>query len=133
MTDYEGVDAIRGSIYNVISALTVASFALSSFFLKNVKQVQGGISMVTDFAIICFIWGVFLVLKRDLSNRRKGLILRQSLIEGLDQESTDDFKVFADASNVPIDITDNDLFWIPVASTLAIVVKAALVWLLYHH
>jgi hypothetical protein len=89
--------------------------------------------MVTDFAIICFIWGVFLVLKRDLSNRRKGLILRQSLIEGLDQESTDDFKVFADASNVPIDITDNDLFWIPVASTLAIVVKAALVWLLYHH
>ncbi|MGB8264886.1 MAG: hypothetical protein WCE44_01010 [Candidatus Velthaea sp.] len=133
MTDYEGVDAIRGSIYNVISALTVASFALSSFFLKDVKQVQGGISMVTDFAIICFIWGVFLVLKRDLSNRRKGLILRQSLIEGLDQESTDDFKVFADASNVPIDITDNDLFWIPVASTLAIVVKAALVWLLYHH
>jgi hypothetical protein len=133
LTDYEGVDAIRGSIYNVISALTVASFALSSFFLKDVKQVQGGISMVTDFAIICFIWGVFLVLKRDLSNRRKGLILRQSLIEGLDQESTDDFKVFADASNVPIDITDNDLFWIPVASTLAIVVKAALVWLLYHH
>src|SRR5271166_981560 len=118
--DYQGVETIRSSVYNVISALTVASFALSSFLLKDIQHGPRSIRVATDILIVFFIWIVFLLLKRDLRNRRKCLILRQELIESLDQHATGDFKVFADTSKVKLDIKDDDLFWIPLASTLVI-------------
>jgi hypothetical protein len=128
--DYQGVETIRSSVYNVISALTVASFALSSFLLKDPQRGTRLIRVATDILIVFFIWIVFLLLKRDLRERRKCLVLRQELIESLDQNDTDDFKVFADASKVEPGIKDDDLVWIPLASTLAILVKSLLVWYL---
>jgi len=125
-TDYEGVQEIRTSIYQVISALTIASFALSSFLLKGLHQGQTPLSIATDVAIIGFIWGVFVVLKRDLRNRRKCLRFRQRLIENLGRDEAAEFLIFGDASGETIDIKDDDLIWIPVASTIAIFVKAVL-------
>ena len=128
--DYQGVETIRSSVYNVISALTVASFALSSFLLKDVQHGPRLIRVATDVLIVFFIWIVFLLLKRDLRNRRKCLVLRQKLIESLDQNATGDFKVFGDATEVEVDIEDDDLYWIPLASTFAILLKGVLVWYL---
>jgi hypothetical protein len=49
----------------------------------------------------------------------------------LNLDATGTFNVFADATDVQTDIKDDDLYWIPVAGTLAILVKALLVWRLY--
>jgi hypothetical protein len=120
--DFHGVETLRASVYNVLSALTVASFALSAFLFRKEPRV---IYMVTDGFMIVFIWTIFLIIKRDIRNRRKALIYRQNLIENLDADNEQtDMKVFGDASHVRVDIHDDDLVWIPVVGTAAILVKA---------
>jgi hypothetical protein len=135
--DCQGVETIRSSIYNVISALTVASFALSSFLVKDVQHGPRLIRVATDILIVFFIWSVYLALKRDIRNRRRFLELREKMIDNLNQDDTDDFKVFGDANKTIPDfekykpwLNDSDLVWIPLASTIAICLKGVLVWYL---
>lgn len=123
--DFQGVEALRGSVYNVLSALTVASFALSSFLIHNALSVR----LITDFLMILFVWTIFLILKRDIRNRRKALVYRQKLIEKLNKDAPEtEIKVFGDASKIVPDIKDTDLIWIPMVSTAAILLKALVLW-----
>lgn len=125
--DFKGVEALRSSVYNVISALTVASFALSSFLING--KVKGLIPVATDGLMIGFIWTVFLILRRDIRNRRRALVFRQKLLEGLDDASpVTEIRIFGDASNEKVDIKDSDLIWIPLAGSAAIICKALIVW-----
>ena len=133
--DYQGVETIRSSVYNVISALTVASFALSSFLLKDTPHGSRLIRVATDVVMVFFIWIVFLLLKRDLRNRRRFLELREKMIDKLDQDDRSDSKVFGDTNKTIPDfekykpwLNDTDLYWIPLASTFAIFLKGVLVW-----
>lgn len=129
--DFQGVEALRASVYNVISALTVASFALSSFLINS--HIHSFVRTITDIFLTMFIWVVFVVIRRDIVNRRKCLIYRQTLLESLDKNLPQaDMKIFGDASKVIPDIKDTDLFWIPCSATIAILLKALIllkVWI----
>ena len=120
--DFLGVETLRASVYNVVSALTVASFALSSFLING--HVKGFVRIITDVLLILFIWVVFLILKRDIRNRRKSLVYRQGLIESLDKnDAQTNIKIFGDSSGTTPDIKDRNLFWIPCAASAAILLK----------
>lgn len=124
--DFQGVEALRSSVYNVISALAVASFALSSFLITG--KAAGIVRVSTDGFLIVFIWVVFLILKRDIRNRRKSLVYRQNLLENLNKdEAQSSMRVFGDSSNITPDMRDYDLFWIPCAASAAILFKMLIV------
>jgi len=129
LEDRQEVRTIRSMIYNVVSALAISSFALSSYLLKP-SPSPASTRMATDILIVVFIWAVFGQLKRDLYHSRQGLVVRQELIKRLDEGDKRDFDPFADARTVIPDITDADLWWIPIAATAMSLLKALalLIW-----
>jgi hypothetical protein len=120
--DRQEIQALRASVYNVISALTLASFALTSFFFRATPPPRS-IHLTTDLLLVLFIWMIYIRLRHDLYEARKGLVARQRLITALD-DNPGDLDPFPDARRVVPDIHDGDLWWIPMAGTVAILIKA---------
>src|SRR5260221_8015918 len=117
--DRKEIQSLRASVYNIISGITLASFAVTAFLLKT-SPPSPMLLITTDLLMIAFIWVIFARLRYDLYEARKGLVARQDLIKGLDESNPTDLNPFPDASKVVPDIRDADLAWIPVAATLAI-------------
>jgi hypothetical protein len=124
LQDRQEIRIIRSMIYNVLSALTISSFALSAFLLRP-NPSPATVRAATDVLIVLFVWVIFARLKRDLYHSRQGLVARQNLLRTLDEEDLGDFDPFPYAVSVEPNIKDNDLWWIPIASTVMILLKAA--------
>jgi hypothetical protein len=127
--DRREVRDIRAAIYNIVSLLTVASFALTAFILKK-KPPSGptDLSTLADLVLLAFIWTFFLRYKVDLYHCRQGLKARQDLIRTLDEGDTSDLDPFPDARRVVPDIRDTELWWLPILATVGILVKMLIVW-----
>jgi hypothetical protein len=106
------------------------------FYFKSNKlspsRVQ--ICFITDLVIILLIWILFFKYKKDLYHARQCLEAREELINGLDEMNTDDLNVFPDArkladgkKRIP-DIKDSELIWIPVLSTVAILINMVIIF-----
>jgi len=127
--DRREVRDTRSAIYNIISLLTVASFALTAFLLeKKVVPGPSKLCILADAVVIVFIWAFFLRYKADLYYARQALKARQDLIRGLNESDTTDLNPFPSVSKVVPDIRDRELWWLPFMATLAILIKAVTMW-----
>lgn len=131
LQDRQEIQQLRSSVYNVISSLTVASFALSSWLFASRPPVARTMRLATDLLMIVFIWVIFLKLKRDVGQARIGLKFRQNLITDLGTpQDHDELNVFANPyevyPDIKRDIKDNDLYWIPLMASAIILSKAGL-------
>ncbi len=132
LEDRQEIRAIRSTIYNVVTWLSAASFAITSFLLGQSPKGQQAtlLSLVTDGLIALLLWVLFLRLRRDLYSARQCLFLRQNLIKSLGTESEPEvFNPFLDARALTPDVTDLELWWLPILATAAIATKSLVVWL----
>jgi hypothetical protein len=128
--DRKELRGIRASIYNVISLIATASFAITAFLLGQKIPKVSVLCLITDGLLILLLWVFFLRLKRDLYCCRQCLVARQRLIKNLDSANEpDDFDPFPDARAETTDVTDTELWWLPILASVAVVVKALIVWL----
>lgn len=132
LEDRQEIRAIRSTIYNVVTWLSAASFAITSFLLgQNPKGHQAVLlSLVTDGLIALLLWVLFWRHRRDLYSARQCLVLRQNLIKSLGTESESEaFDPFKDARAQKPDVTNSELWWLPILATAAIATKSVVVWL----
>lgn len=122
----EELRRFHASIYNVISALTVASYLLTAFLLG---RKEAAAVWIADGGILGVVWGLFLQFKWIIRGIRKGLVSIQNKIENLDKNKDELVGLFAKPECEP-DISDNYLWWFPIVSTVAIVGKDVLIALL---
>lgn len=127
--DRQEIRDLRSAIYNIVSLLTLSSFALTAFLLEK-KPVTNlaHICLLADILILVFLWVFFARYKADLHHCRQSLKIRQELICKLDEGDTGDLDPFPDASRVIPDIRDAELWWLPVLATVGIVIKMMVVW-----
>lgn len=122
--DRQEVRGLRSSIYNIVSLLSLSSFALTAFLLeKEVIKNPVNISLLVDILILVFLWVFFARTKVDLYHCRQGLKLRQELISKLDENDTGDLDPFQNANKMIPDIKDTELWWLPALATAGIVIK----------
>jgi hypothetical protein len=129
--DRQEIRGLRSSIYNVVSVLTLSSFALTSFLLdkdKNPLIHPVNISLLGDTFILVFIWAFFARYKQNLRGCRQALVLRQNLISKLDEDDASDLNPFGDPSKEIPDVTDIELWWIPILATVAVFIKMVVLW-----
>jgi len=127
--DRREVRDTRAAIYNIVSLLTVSSFALTAFLLeKNLFPGPANLCVLADAVVLAFIWAFFLRYKADLYYARQALKARQDLIKGLNESDTTDLNPFPSVSKVIPDIKDRELWWLPVMATMAILLKAITMW-----
>ncbi len=129
--DRNEIRGIRASIYNVISLLATASFAITAFLLGQMFVYDASvISLLTDGLLILILWVFFLRLKHDLYCCRQCLVARQNLIKALGTaKEPEDFNPFPDSQAEKPDVTDSELWWLPILTTAAVAVKALVVWI----
>lgn len=127
--DRQEIRGLRASLYNIVSLLTLSSFALTAFLLDK-KPVTNPITicLLTDTLILMFLWVFFARHKVDLYHCRQALKVRQELIRGLDENDTSDLDPFPDASKAVPDIRDSELWWFPILATAGIVIKMLVLW-----
>lgn len=127
--DRQELRGLRSSIYNIVSLLTLSSFALSAFLLEK-KPVANlvNICLLADFLILIFLWTFFVRYKVDLYHCRQCLKLRQELIRKLDEDDNVDLDPFSNASKVVPDIRDAELWWLPIVATVGVVIKMIVIW-----
>jgi hypothetical protein len=126
--DRTEIRGIRASIYNMTTFLATASFAITAFVL--VQKIPSGsrICLMTDGLLMVLLWAYFLRLKRDLYNGRQSLVARQRLIRNLGTANeADDLDPLPDARKEVPDVTDSELWWLPILTTAAVSVKALIV------
>jgi hypothetical protein len=130
--DRQEIRGIRSTVYSVVTLLSTASFAISSFLLgQNVPQAAL-MSMVTDGLIVLLFWVFFVRLKRDLYLCRQCLVARQDLIRDLGTaRDPEDLDPFPPGSTEPPDVRDSELWWLPALATVAIGIKSLVIWLLF--
>ena len=122
--DRQEIRNIRSSIYNIVSLLTLSSFALTSFLIEKKRLINPtNICLLADILILIFLWIFFSRYKVDLYHCRQGLKIRQELINELDEDDTANLNPFPDASEVVPDIRDIELWWLPILATIGIVIK----------
>ena len=115
----------RAAISNIISLLTLSSFALTAFLLeKKLLPAPARLSLLADVFVIAFVWAFFLRYKTDLRYARQGLKARQDLIVHLNEDDTSELNPFPHASSIVPDIRDQELWWLPCLSAIAILAKA---------
>ena len=81
--DRTEIRLIRDRIYSICIFITVASFAVSAFLLgkdKPLLKEWSPLFLLIDISFVSFLWVIFSLLKKDLSNARKCLELRERLI-----------------------------------------------------
>jgi hypothetical protein len=130
--DRQEIRGIRSMIYNVVTLLSTASFAITSYILGQSPKGQHAtlLSLLTDGLIALLLWVLFLKLRMDLYSARQCLVLRQDLIKGLGSaHETEDFDPFQDARKLTPDVVDSELWWLPILATAAIATKSLVVWL----
>jgi hypothetical protein len=128
--DRQEVRGIRATIYNVVTLLSTLSFGISSFLLGKQYHQATVMCLATDALIVLLLWIFFARLKGDLYCCRQCLVARQNLIRKMDQNDTEDLDPFPDARNVIPDVSDSELWWIPILATAVIALKALVIWLL---
>lgn len=127
--DRQEIRSLRSSIYNIVSLLTLSSFALTSFLLEKERLAHPkDICLLADILILIFLWIFFARYKVDLYHCRQGLTMRQELINALDEEDTGNLDPFPDASKVVPDIRDRELWWLPILATVGIISKMMVLW-----
>jgi hypothetical protein len=127
--DRQEVRSLRSSIYNLVSLLTISSFALTSYLLdKQPVTNPTNICQLADTLILVFLWVFFARYKTDLHHCRQCLKLRQDLIRNLDEDDTGSLDPFPDASKVVPDIRDTELWWLPILATVGIGTKMIVLW-----
>jgi hypothetical protein len=130
--DRNEIRGIRASIYNVTTLLATASFAITAFLLGQKVSSAPCMCLMTDGLLILLLWIFFLRLKRDLHRGRQCLIARQQLIKNLGTPTEpDDLDVFPDARDQKPDVTDSELWWLPILTSATVAIKALIVWLLF--
>jgi len=128
--DRNEIRGIRASIYNVTSLLATASFAISAFLLDQKAIHASVMSLLTDGLLVLLLWVFFLRLRQDLYCCRQCLVARQNLIKALGTATEpEDFNPFPDARAEKPDVTDSELWWLPILTTAAVAIKALIVWL----
>lgn len=128
--DRQEIRGIRLMVYKVVTLLSTASFAITSFLIGRQYHRTDLICLATDILILLLIWGFVARLKSDLYCCRQCLVARQDLIRALDQNNPKDLDPFPDAREVRPDISDSELWWIPIFATVAIGLKALGLWFL---
>ena len=128
--DRNEIRGIRTSIYNVTSLLATASFAISAFLIGQKSGHLSVISLMTDVMLVLLLWLFFLRLKQDLYCCRQCLVARQNLIKALGTPmEPEDFDPFPDARALRPDVTDSELWWLPILTSAAVAIKSLVVWL----
>ena len=129
--DRQEIRGVRSMFYNVVALLSTASFAITSFLLGNQQLHQATLMcLVTDALIVPLLWVFCVRLKRDLYCCRQCLVARQDLIRDLGKSDLEDLDPFPDARTKTPDVSDSELWWLPILATAAIVLKSFLIWLL---
>ena len=130
--DRQEIRGIRSAVYSVVTLLATASFAITSFLLAQKFDQASLLCLVTDGLIVLLLWVFFVRLKRDMYCCRQCLVARQDLIRNLGTESEpQDLDPFPDARNQTPDVSDSELWWLPVLATVAIAIKSLMIWLLF--
>jgi hypothetical protein len=132
--DRHEVRGIRSSIYNVTTLLSTASFAISSFLVGQGQKLShvSVMSSVTDGLLVLLLWVFFSRFKRDLYCARQCVVARQRLIKSLGTGAeSDDINPFPDARNEEPDVTDSELWWLPILATVAITIKALVLYVIF--
>jgi hypothetical protein len=130
LEDRKEIRILKGRIYQGCSALTVSSFAITAFFARHQGAVPDrSLLIVIDVSFLLILWVFFGRLKIDVSNGRKCLEAREDMIRELGTKQPD--PAFDPFPKVDLDgkskINDNDLYWIVVFCTVALVVKMLVV------
>ena len=134
--DRQEIRSIRASIYSVIYILTASSYALLSLLFKDneLSPPRVQICFIADLVIILLLWILFFKFKKDLYHTRQCLEAREELINGLDEIDAGDLNVFPDARTLANGkvriprIQDSELIWIPVLSTVAILINMVIIF-----
>ena len=125
MEDRKEIRDIRAAIYKVTVLISTASFAATSFLLGRPFPHVKTIGSVTDVLSVLILWVFFLRLKRDLFCGRQCLVARQRLLNSLGTaDEPEDLNPFPDARNCAPDVTDSELWVLPILATFAIGAKA---------
>ncbi|MGA2061676.1 MAG: hypothetical protein ABSG67_14420 [Thermoguttaceae bacterium] len=130
--DRTEIRLIKDRIYSICTFITVASFAVSSYLIGKDQPLSvkwNPFFLLIDISFVALLWIIFLSLKRDLSNARKCLDLREKLI--CDQLANGKLctNPFLPAFKNKPSIKENRLYLVAVLATLAILLKGAIVWL----
>jgi hypothetical protein len=128
--DRQEIRGIRLTIYKVVTLLATVSFAITSFLIGRAYHRTNALCVATDVLIVALMWGLVTRLKRDLYCCRQCLVMRQNLIKALDQDNPKDLDPFPDARTVMPDVSDSELWWIPIFATVIIALKAVGLWFL---
>lgn len=128
--DRQEIRGIRAAVYNLTVLLATASFAITAFLISRTYVRKNLICLVTDVLIILIIWLFVARLKSDLYCCRQCLVARQALIRALDENDPTDINPFPDTRTIKPDISDSELWLIPVIATVAIGLKSVLIWFL---
>jgi hypothetical protein len=128
--DRTEIRGIRASIFNVTSLIATAFFAITAFLLGKDVSHASVLCRVTDGLLVLLLWVFFLRLKRDLYCCRQCLVARQHLIRNLGTANDpEDLDPFPDARSQLPDVTDSELWWLPILTSVAVATKAFMVWL----
>lgn len=125
------IRGIRSSMYRLTTLFATASFAISAFLFREDQTfaASSATCSIIDGLIVMLLWALFLRLKRDLYRARQCLVARQKLIMGLGTASgMANFNPFHDASKQAVDVSDSELWWLPILATVAIMIKAYAVY-----
>lgn len=125
----------RDRIFSICTFITAASFTVTAFLLgkeTDLLKVWSPLLWVADISFVCFLWLIFSLLKKDLSNARKCLELRERLIRNQLLNGSVCTDPFLPAFSEKPGIKENSLYLVAILATLAILIKGAVVhWLLH--
>jgi len=134
LEDRQEIRSIYSMVYNVVTLLSTASFAITAFLLRRGKMAIEAplMCLATDGLIVLMLWVIFLRLKEDLYSCRQCLEARQDLIRNLGTaKDTEDLDPFMEVSGKPPAIKDLELRYLPALATAAILAKALIIWRLF--
>lgn len=128
--DRTEVRLLRDRIQNITATLVLASFAITSFLVKDLQSKSKEIniySWVVDALLVLVIIVHFSRLKIDLLKLRKALKARQNLLCSIDDTKQQDIDPFPDPKDTLPDIRDRDLYWYVGLAISIILMKSLLV------
>ena len=134
LEDRQEIRSIYSMVYNVVTLLSTASFAITGFLLGGGKNVPKAplMCLVTDGLMVLMLWALFLQLKKDLYSCRQCLVARQNLIRNLGKANdSEDLDPFSGADKETPDIKDLELKYLPALATAAVLAKALVIWRLF--
>jgi hypothetical protein len=132
--DRSEIRGIRASIYNVTTLLATASFAITAFLLGQKISQALWMCLLIDVLLLVLLWVLFVRFKFDLRYGRQCLVARQNLIKSLStvKDYSGEFlsDIFPDARTEKPDVTDSELWTLPILTTVTIVLKEPIVGLI---